>query len=271
MSRSNPTDTTQNPSTRWISWNGEHGHFEYYNKEKKETVIIGDKLQFLLLDTMYSVRGWHKPSDSGIYSNEVRDTRSEPMVVKSFKGGILAEGLYSEIKDVVTNKGGKFTSNLYIGYKDGTELKLGSLTLSGAPLSVWMEFSKNHRNELNTHAVQFSGYEEKVNGRVTYRIPAKLVLMTVTDAANDAAVALDRDVLQPYLNAYLKKNKVLNEYLDTDQEPREDPEAEARRAQAAEWEASQEEDRRQRAGGDTKLRELAQRLPDPDDSDDIPF
>lgn len=271
MSRSNPNEGSVNPSTRWFSWNGEHGHFEYYDKEKKENVIVGDKFQFLLLDTMFSVRGWHKPSDSGIYSNEVRDTRSEPMVVKSFKGGILAEGLYSEIKDVVNTKGGKFTTNLYIAYKVGTELKIGALSLSGAPLSVWMEFSKANRQDLDTHAVQFSGYEEKVNGRVTYRIPAKVVLMTVTDAANEAAVKLDQEILQPHFRAYLKKNQNLNEYLDHQEPSKEDPEIEARKAQSAEWEAAQEEDRRQRVGGDTKLRELAHREPHVDDEDSIPF
>lgn len=269
MSRSNPNEGSVNPSTRWFSWNGEHGHFEYYDKEKKETVIVGDKFQFLLLDTMFSVRGWHKPSDSGIYSNEVRDTRSEPMIVKSFKGGILAEGLYSEIKDVVNTKGGKFTTNLYIAYKAGADLKIGALSLSGAPLSVWMEFSKANRQDLDTHAVQFSGYEEKVNGRVTYRIPAKVVLMTVTDAANDAAVKLDQEILQPHLRAYLAKNKSESN-REYNQEPeREDPEIEARKAQNAEWQAAQEEDRRQRAGGDTKLRELANRVPD--ESDDLEF
>lgn len=268
MSRSNPSEATQNPSTRWIEWSGERGQFEYYDKIEKKTISLGDKLQFLLLETMFSVTGYHKPSNSGIYSNEVKDTRKDQLVVKSFRGGPLAEGFYGDIKEAVGSKGGKFTSKLYIGYKDGPDLKIGCLSLSGAALSIWMEFSKANRQDIETHAVQFSGHEERVNGRVTYCIPAKISLLKVSDEANEAAIALDRDILQPYLNAYLKKNR--SEHLEAQEPEKEDDFTEARKAQAAEWQAAEEEDRRQRSGGDAKLRELANREPYVDSSG-IPF
>jgi hypothetical protein len=239
---------------------------EFYNKDKKENVEIGDKFSFLLLDTLASIRGWHEFSESAIYSNEVRDTRAERLVVRAFKGGILAEGFYSDIKDRIVAAGGGYNSNLYIAYREAGEMKIGALVLKGSALSAWMEFSKANRKALNEGGVQINGSTDGKKGSVKFKTPNFLPL-TATEETNDAACKLDSEILQPYLKAYLAKNKT--EQVK-DEPEMEDPEVEARRAQAAEWEAAQEEDRRQRAGGDTRLQELAQREPHIDDSD-IPF
>lgn len=274
MSRSNPSDSLTNPSTRWFEWSGSRGVVEWFDKEKVnakgekgDKVEVPGKFSFLLLDTLYSVKGWHDPSQSGIYSNGVRDTRTDQMTVKAFKGGTLAEGLYGEIKDRVKAQGGKFSFDLYIAYKDGAGLKIGGFNLQGAAGSAWMDFAKDNKNALNTHAVMISGFDEGQKGSVKFKTP-KFVLMTVTDTANDAAIELDKE-LQVYLSAYLKRNKAESQQEYNQEPEQEDPETEARRSQAAEWEAANEEDRRQRAGGDTKLRELANR--NMDDLDDVPF
>ena len=101
MSRSNPIEQTKNPCTRWHEWAGgdNGGMFGYYDKEKKAMVEVAGKFTFIVLDELSCVKGWHDASDSGISSNEVRDTKSEPLVVKAFKGGVLAEGLYAQIRD----------------------------------------------------------------------------------------------------------------------------------------------------------------------------
>jgi len=266
MSRSNPNDTVQNPATRWINWSGSKGVLTFYNKEKKEDVEIGDKFSFLLLDTLASIRGWHEASESGIYSNEVRDTRSERLLVKAFKGGTLAEGFYSDIKDKIVAAGGGYNSNLYIAYREAGEFKLGALVLKGAALSAWMEFSKANKKALNEGAIQINGSEDGKKGSVKFKTP-KFFALTANEETNAAAIKLDQEILQPYLKAYLAKKKA--EQVDVEPEP-EDPETKARKAQNAEWEAAQEEDRRQRAGGDTKLRELANR-PKMEEDDDIPW
>ena len=72
----------------------------------------------MLLDQLGGVRGWHEASESGIYSNEVKDTRQDMLVVKAFKGGILAEGIYKDIKDRVNALGGQFVANCYLAFKD---------------------------------------------------------------------------------------------------------------------------------------------------------
>jgi hypothetical protein len=55
----------------------------YYDKEAKKNVDVGADFTFILLDQLASVRGWHDDSNSGIYSNEVKDTTQEALVVKA--------------------------------------------------------------------------------------------------------------------------------------------------------------------------------------------
>jgi hypothetical protein len=141
MSRSNPSENSNpNPAVRWFEWNGEKGLVRYYDKELKQNVDVGTEFRFILLDQLGSVRGWHDASDSAIYSNEVKDTRQETLIVKSFKGGTLAEGIYRDIKDRANSVGGQFVANCYIAFKHGNGLAIGSLRFKGAALGAWMEF-----------------------------------------------------------------------------------------------------------------------------------
>ncbi len=208
MSRSNPNDNgTPNPAVRWFEWNGEQGVVRYYDKEAKKNVDVGADFRFMLLDQLGSVRGWHDSSESGIYSNEVRDTRQEPFIVKSFKGGTLAEGIYKDIKDRVTSVGGQFVANCYIAFKsDGEPLKIGSIRFKGAALSAWMEFCKAHRGVLYSKAIRINGFTEGKKGRITFRVPV-LKVTEVSRETDAAAVALDKE-LQKFLSGYFKRTKV---------------------------------------------------------------
>jgi hypothetical protein len=138
MSRSNPTEGTRNPSTRWFEWAGgeEGGYVRFYNKETKAQVPVEGAFTFLLLDELSTVKGWHEASESSIYSNEVRDTRQEVLVVRSFEGGELASGIYTSIRDRIVALGGHYCVSLYLGYKDGDGLKIGNLNLKGAAASA---------------------------------------------------------------------------------------------------------------------------------------
>jgi hypothetical protein len=139
MSRSNPTDGIRNPSTRWFEFaSGADGGFvRYYDKDAEKNVELGDakeggKFLFILLDELATVKGWHDASESAIYANEVRDTRQDALVVKAFKGGELASGLYAGIKDRIVAVGGHFVASCYIAYKDGDALRLGNIRFKGA-------------------------------------------------------------------------------------------------------------------------------------------
>ena len=213
MSRSNPTETSSNPCTRWFEWSGgnDGGVVRYYDKEAGASVNVGDKFAFLLLDELASIKGWHDASDSGIYSNEVRDTRQDVLVVKSFKGGELASGLYAQIRDRVGNFGGHFHASCYIAYKDGDIYKLGNIGFKGAALMAWMAFKKqagrkDGRPAYYVDAVRINGFDEGTKGRVVFRTP-KFALASASDDANDKALALDKD-LQAFLAEYTKRVRV---------------------------------------------------------------
>jgi len=208
MSRSNPQDSAVNPATRWFEWNGEKGLVRYYDKEAKRNVDIGDDFTFLLLDQLGSVGGWNEASESAIYSNQVRDISQDLLIVKSFKGGILAEGVYREIKERVTSRGvgGQYIANCYVAYKDnGGGLKIGVVQFKGSSLHAWAEFTKAHRADVYKKAIRIKGSVDGKKGRIEFKTP--VFHLTDTSPATDAAaVELDKE-LQAYLSVYLKKTK----------------------------------------------------------------
>lgn len=207
MSRSNPTVNNPNPATRWIEWSGSEGTLSYYDKEAKKDVEMGCDLTFLLLDELATVKGWHERSTSGIFSNEVRDTRAEPLIVKAFKGPVIAEGFYKDIKDRVGNAGGQFVANLYIAYRDDDKtLRIGSLQFKGSALGAWMEFKKANRKEVYEQAIHLKGFTEDKKGKITFRMP-KFKIVKTTEATDEQAHALDIQ-LQEYLAGYFKRTKV---------------------------------------------------------------
>ena len=215
MSRSNPSDTTPNPSQRWHEWDGENGQVRYFDKEAKslkdptkkgQNIICPLPFTFIVLDETATVKGWHEASESGIYSNEVRDTRADVLVVKAFKGGILAEGLYANIRDRVAAMDGYFVTNIYIGYKDAAgQLQIGALQFKGASLNNWVEFKNKHRAEIYKKAVNIVSFTQHKKGKIDYRKPV-FSINAISDKTDAEAKALDM-LLQQYLNGYFSRTK----------------------------------------------------------------
>lgn len=193
------------PCQRWFQWNGEHGAISYYDKQQEQNVNVPIPCAFIVLDRMATVKGWHDASDSGIYANEVRDTTKQPLVVKAFKGGVLAEGFYSQIKDRVGNLGGNYVAVIYVAFKDTDgQLHIGALQFKGAALGAWMEFEKQNRKGIWEKAVRITGSKDGVKGKVHFKTPM-FALAEVSDETNNVAKALDVE-LQEYLDAYLRRN-----------------------------------------------------------------
>lgn len=203
-----------------MEWNGEQGVLRYYDKTTEKNVTMEDGFTFLLLDQLATVKGWHDASDSGIFSNEVRDTKSETLVVKAFKANaILAEGFYAQIKDRVAALGGSYVANCYVAFKTDGELKIGSVQFKGAALNAWVDFRQEHKADLFKKAIQIKGYTEGKKGRIVFRTPV-FHLKDISQETNDAATALDRE-LQTYLASYFKKPKTSQA---ADSKPAEEPE-----------------------------------------------
>jgi len=216
VSRSNPTDGVTNPSRRWFEYAGgsDGGVVRYYDKEAKKDVVVGEQFQFILLDELATVKGWHDASDSGIFANEVRDTKQDVMVVRSFKGGELASGVYSSIRDRIGAMGGHFVASCYIAFKDDDgKLAIGNLGFKGAALNAWVEFKKSAGTKKDdsgksvrayyVDAVKITGFEEGQKGRVVYRVP-KFALTPISAESHKAAIDLDRE-LQSFLDDYLRR------------------------------------------------------------------
>lgn len=229
MSRSNPTDGAKNPSTRWFEWAGgsDGGFVRYYDKETEKTEKVELPFTFLLLDELATIKGWHEPSESAIFANEVRDTRQDALVVRSFKGGELVTGLYPQIRDRIIALGGHYSASLYLAYKIGEELKIGNLQLKGAAAGAWMEFKRNAGTKKDSggksvrayfvDAVSIYGYEQEKKGGTVYRVP-QFTLKAVSAETNQQAVALDTE-LQAFLTEYLKRPKAEAVKPSEDQEP----------------------------------------------------
>ena len=213
MSRSNPNQTgTPNPCQRWHEWDGSNGLVRYYDKEranadgtKGANVNLKLPFTFIVLDELGTVKGWHDASDSGINSNEVRDTRSDVMVVKAFKGGVIASGLYPDIRDRVAAAGGHYTANIYIAFRDGEEMRLGSIQFKGIALKNWMEFKKANAKAIWEQAVQIVGFKDGKKGNISFRSPT-FALRECSAATNDAAGELQK-VVAAYLTEYFSRTK----------------------------------------------------------------
>ncbi len=83
MSISNDRNVNVNPAVKFFQWGGSEGNVKYYDKEKKENVIIDLPFKFIKLDTLSTVTGFSDSDGSGYWSNEVRSLKMEPFVVKN--------------------------------------------------------------------------------------------------------------------------------------------------------------------------------------------
>lgn len=173
------------------------GSLRYYDKEQEENIEVPLPFTFLFLDQLGTIKGWHDQSESGIYSNEVKRIDRDPLTVKAFNGGVLAEGLYSQIKDSVKAKGGKYVASVYIAFKDEGELVIGNIGLKGAALSAWMDFTRQAGGRINEKAVVVKDFEEGQKGSITYRVPV-FKLKETSEDTNQKAIELDK-ALQEYL------------------------------------------------------------------------
>jgi hypothetical protein len=208
MSLSNPGNELPNPAARWFEWSGgkDGGYVKWYDKDAKTNVSEGLPFTFICLDELAAVKGWHDPSQSGIYSNQIRDSRTERLTVKAFKGGVLGEGLYKEIKERVNAQGGDYHAILYVAVKLDGALRICGMQLKGAALGAWMEWRKAHKVDLYKKAVQVTGFLEDKKGSVTFRVPT-FAAIEVSDDTRSAAIGLDVE-LQAYLKVYFSRRTV---------------------------------------------------------------
>jgi hypothetical protein len=199
MARSDAYATTaQSPVKKYLSWSSNEKCFTYWDKEAKENKKLSLPVKFIHYDDMATIKGWHDASGSGIYSNEVKSTKTEPLSVRAFKGGEIASGLYQDIKFKVNSSGGDYHVSMYAEL--GGEIV--NFTFKGAALMTWSNFTKENRKSfLGSYINVLSALDEK-KGSVKYSVP----VFTVGNAI-EASVSDSSDENYDLLQAYFKARK----------------------------------------------------------------
>jgi hypothetical protein len=195
----NDENKASNPCRKFLKFKGDTGVFLYWDKEKEENVtvdLVGKT--FIVLDQLSTIKGFHEPSNSGIYSNEVKNLSEQKMTVRN-KEGILAEGLYKDIKDKIKAQGGKFTSSVYIYLVE--EKEMVNLQLAGSALSAWI----NKDIYEKATAIRIKENEKKKKGQVNYVSPV-FEPVAWTKEAYEEACEKDK-ILQTYLQEYFVGKK----------------------------------------------------------------
>lgn len=224
MSRSNNTDLV-NPAQRFFEWKGDTGSLQWYDKEKGENQFPELPFRFLVLDILSGVTGGKTVNGNyeGYWSNSVRNTKTQMLVVRS-KSGTVARGFYEDIKK---HDGIKFQQLVYIAYYDADKnLQIGCLKLHGAAVSAWFDFRKG--KDVYAGGLMIKGKSEELkNGNVKYFAPVFDSFNNLSPETEAKAVELDVH-LQEYLTTYFAQagiEEVEAEYTgqdyapDTTQEP----------------------------------------------------
>ncbi len=202
MGRSNPNITT-NPAVRFFEWKAEKGELQYYDKDAKENVAVRLPFSFLILEEVSQVGGGVKVNGKyeGYWSNAVKDLREQVITVRS-KAGVVAQGLYAELKD---RKGLHYEKGLYIAFHDDDKvLQIGFLKFKGSSLGAWFEFIKAHKN-IYKGAFTIKERSDVINGdKGDYYTPVFVHKADISEESDNAAKELDVQ-LQEYLTAYFVK------------------------------------------------------------------
>lgn len=203
MSRSNNNEIT-NPAVRFFEWNGDKGHFKYYDKENKKQIEVALPFTFLVLDCLSTIAGFCESDNSGYWSNEVRDIKKETFTIRTKKGKAF-EGNYDAVK-AASLTGAKYCQSVYIAFKENKDspLQIGNVKMVGSSLGSWIEFRK--KNKVMEGAITVKSCLEGKKGKTIYQMPvfSKIVTSPETD---EKAIALDKE-LQEYLKAYFLKNSM---------------------------------------------------------------
>lgn len=251
MSRSNPTEGARaiNPAKKFYEWSGSEGVMTYYDKENKKKVEVPLPFTFLPLRRCVTVKGYNGDTETSYYSNEVKDTRTDVLMVYSVSGSgesrrsrLEEVGLYADIKDRLKAKGIKYVESLYVAtYDDKKNLELCNIQIKGAALRPWGDVVK--ANNIWQVAISIKSFTENKKGGIKFKSPAFSVITKVKPETNEAAIKLDKEI-EEYLNEYFKKNEqdAVNAKAETAAKPEAKSEPKAAAKPQGRSAATEEED-----------------------------
>jgi hypothetical protein len=203
----NQTEGSTNPATKFLQWKSNDKVFAYWDKVKSENVQIKLPFKFQFLEHFHTVKGWNDASESGIYSNEVKFISKEPLKVRAFKGGDIAEGLYSDIRPKIRDAGGKYFRSVYVISEDG---EIINLQFKGAVVSAYSDFMNEHENKIEGSWIEINKAEDKKKGATKYSVPIFEVGKQFTQSEMDLADEKYKDIVN-YFDKYTSKQEDVEE------------------------------------------------------------
>lgn len=209
----NQTEGSSNPATKFLQWKSNDKAFAYWDKAKSENMQIKLPFKFQFLEHFHTIKGWNDASESGIYSNEVKFISKEPLKVRAFKGGEIAEGLYSDIRPKIRDAGGKYFRSVYVINESG---EIINLQFKGAVVSAYSDFMNENENKIESAWIEINKAEDKKKGATKYSVPVFEVGKTFTSDEMVLADEKYKDIVN-YFDKYTKDVEV-----EEESEPEED-------------------------------------------------
>lgn len=205
MSRSNNTEII-NPAKFFYEWVGSKGCLKYFDKskgEKGEQVLVQLPFTFLVLDRLSTIKGFSDDDQSGFWSNEIRDIKSEKLTVRT-KKGIVGTDYYRNLAPIL-NLGACYSQSVYIAVKDEKgNFTICNFSIHGSAIGEWINLCKG--KDIYKYAVTIASANPAKKGATSYFTPVFKLNPTISPETEAKAVELDKE-LQEYLTAYFNRNK----------------------------------------------------------------
>lgn len=203
-----PAQKSSNPAARFLEWKSDEQKFAYYDKEKKTNIFVDLPITFLVLEEYHTVKGFSDSDQTGIYANEVLQTGTDEMDVKTFKGRTIAKGIYKDIKGIVDAAGGRYHKSIYAVTKDG---ELINVSFKGACVSKWSDFTaKGAWKRLKDEWVTISESEQLQKGKVKYSVPIFKFDKSLSAKEVEMVTPLAEELVD-YMSGYMANQVEVNE------------------------------------------------------------
>jgi hypothetical protein len=204
----------ETPVKKYIKWSSNKKCFTFYDKNLKADRDVKLPLTLVYFDSYSSIKGFSDKSQSSIYSNEVKSTKTEPLFVRSFKGGEIVSGLYQDIKLKVVEEGGHYNASVY-AMIDG---EIVNIEMKGAVLQHWSEFTKDNFKKFLKHEIVIPSALDAKKGSVKYSVPVFELGGEIAEADGKLG-----DQLFDELQAYFVARKTQSSSDTQPEEPAQEP------------------------------------------------
>jgi hypothetical protein len=199
-----PEQKSTNPTSKFLEWKSNNKSFSFYDKVNKQNVEVKLPLTFLVLEEYHTIKGFSDSDQTGIYANEILQISAEEFEVKTFKGRVIAKGVYSDIKGAVNAAGGNYHKSIYAVTKEGD---LINISFKGAAVSKYSQFTeKGAWKRLTNEWVTIEDAEDHKKGMVAYSTPNFKFNTSLSDYEFKIVEAKANE-LESYMDGYLAKDE----------------------------------------------------------------